>query len=212
MQDKKVLLESLKQKMLLDKSLPLMQGNTNLVFGGGNPDADVLFIGEGPGFHEDRLGIPFVGAAGQLLNKLLDSVNIPRADVYITNVVHYRPPQNRDPLPEEIKAFTPYLDQIISIIQPKIISTLGRFSMAKFLPSVKISGVHGKVHNIKYQPAQDKTLDFIVIPMYHPAAALRNGQIMNQIKIDFQNIPQALENIQNLEKEQQNKVTQEGLF
>lgn len=190
MKDKKEKLESLKEKMQEDISLPLRKGATNLVFGEGNPDTDILFIGEGPGYWEDQKARPFVGNAGILLNKLLQSIKVNREDVFITNVVCFRPPNNRDPLPEEIDAFKPYIDEIIEIVHPKMIVTLGRFSMAKFLPNVFISSVHGSVNNIKW-----KDRDLLVIPMYHPAAALRNGNIMNLIKNDFLKIPDELNKI-----------------
>ena len=142
--DKKQKLEELRNKMKSDQSLPLRQGATNLAFGDGDPESELLFIGEGPGYWEDMKGIPFVGNAGALLNQLLSLIGIPRNKIYITNVIHYRAPENRDPDPSEINAFKPYLDGIIKIIDPKVIITLGRFSMAKFLPGVMISNVHGK--------------------------------------------------------------------
>jgi len=188
--DKKEKLEILKKEMENDNSLPLRKGATNLVFGEGNPDTEMLFIGEGPGYWEDQKGIPFVGNAGTLLNKLLQSIKVNREDVFVTNVVCFRPPNNRDPLPEEINAFKPYIDKIIDIVDPKIIITLGRFSMAKFIPNVFISSVHGSVNNIKWN---DK--DKVVIPMYHPAAALRNGNVMNMIKNDFLKIPEVLKDV-----------------
>lgn len=156
--------------------------------GEGNPNAKVMFIGEGPGYFEDLQGRPFVGQAGKLLDKLLQSIKLPREEVFIGNVVKHRPPENRDPLPEEIKACERYLDDQIKIINPEIIVTLGRFSMNKFLPGEYISNVHG----------QSRYVDFggkrrIVIPMYHPAAALRNGAIMNQLVLDFQKISSFLE-------------------
>ena len=136
-------LEKLKKEMEADKSLPLL-GTANLVFGEGRPDAEIIFIGEAPGFHEDKLSRPFVGQAGKLLDKLLAGIKWPRESVYITNIVKRRPPENRDPLPEEIEAYKPYLKKQIQIIDPKIIATLGRFSMNYFLPSAKISLGHGK--------------------------------------------------------------------
>src|SRR3989304_9075571 len=142
-------LGELKEKMLRDNSLPLMKGATNLVFGVGNPETKILCVGEGPGYWEDQKAEPFVGAAGQLLNQLLHSINLERKDVFITNVVHHRPPSNRDPLPEEIGAYGKYLDKIIEIINPKVIVTLGRFSMAKFIPNVMISGIHGKEREVE---------------------------------------------------------------
>ena len=188
--DKKEKLENLKKEMENDNSLPLREGATNLVFGEGNPNTEILFIGEGPGYWEDQKGIPFVGNAGTLLNKLLQSIKVNREDVFVTNVVCFRPPNNRDPLPEEINAFKPYIDKIINIINPKMIITLGRFSMAKFIPNVFISSVHGSVNNIKWNDS-----DKVVIPMYHPAAALRNGNVMNMIKNDFLKIPDVLKEI-----------------
>lgn len=174
------LLAELKKRMLQDNSLPLKQSATNLVFGDGNPDAQVMFIGEGPGYWEDQKGIPFVGNAGALLNQMLVMIGLPREDVFITNVVHYRPPDNRDPESDELKAFEPYLDEMITTISPKIIVTLGRFSMAKFLPGVFISTVHGKPRVVTFKDRQ-----MTLIPMYHPAAALRNGDVKNKFKNDF---------------------------
>jgi len=185
--DKKERIENLKEKMKKDMSLPLREGATNLVFGEGDCNTEILFIGEGPGYWEDQKARPFVGNSGSLLNRLLQTIKLNREDVFITNVVFFRPPNNRDPLPEEINAFKPYIDGIIDTIDPKIIVTLGRFSMAKFIPNVFISSVHGKIFNIKWD-AKDK----VVIPMYHPAAALRNGNVMNMIKNDFLKIPEIL--------------------
>ena len=198
-------LQKLKEEMEKDNSLPLKKGDTNLVFGVGKPETKILFIGEGPGFHENRLKEPFVGNAGKFLDQLLTSINIPRESIYITNVVHHRPPENRDPLLEEISAYGKYLDKMIEIIEPKIILTLGRFSMAKFLPNARISSVHGKVHRVNWG---DK--EIVVIPMYHPAAALRNGEVMRAEKEDFLKLPQILENIK--DKESKEKVEQMNLI
>ena len=176
-----------------------------MVFGVGKPETKILFIGEGPGFHENRLKEPFVGNAGKFLDQLLTSINIPRGSIYITNVVHHRPPENRDPTPSEIAAYGKYLDEMIKIIDPKIILTLGRFSMAKFLPNARISSVHGKVHRVNWG---DK--EIVVIPMYHPAAALRNGEVMRAEKEDFLKLPQILENIK--DKESKEKVEQMNLI
>jgi uracil-DNA glycosylase len=188
--DKTQKLEDLKKRMQEDKTLPLRDTATQLVFGEGNPDTKVYFLGEAPGFYEDRDGRPFIGQAGKLLDKLLESINLKREDVYISNVVRFRPPENRDPLPEELAAFAKYVDEEIEIISPKVIVTLGRFSMNKFLPDVKISQVHGKVEFVKFH---DK--DLIIIPMYHPAAALRAGAIMEQLKKDFLTIEKVLKDI-----------------
>lgn len=166
--------------MEMDNSLPLKKGANKLVFGSGNTKASILCIGEGPGRNEDEQGLPFVGQAGKLLDKLLLLAGLERKKVFITNIVHHRPPENRDPLPDEIEAYGKYLDKIIQIIDPKIIITLGRYSMAKFLPDVFISGVHGKVFNLTVNSNQ-----LTVIPMYHPAASLRSGKVLEAEKADF---------------------------
>jgi len=189
-EEKLKLLNELKKKMLKDKNLPLRKGATNLVFGEGNPNAKILCLGEGPGYWEDQKGRPFVGNAGSLLNQLLYSIKVPREEVFITNVVHHRPPDNRDPLPEEMTAYAKYLDEIIKIIKPKVILTLGRFSMGKFLPGVKITSVHGKIYKVNWNGEE-----LVVIPMFHPAAALRSGQVLNQIKEDFLKIPEILKEL-----------------
>lgn len=183
-------LQSLKKRMQEDKTLPLRETATQLVFGEGNPNTQVYFLGEAPGFYEDRDGRPFVGHAGKLLNQALDSIGLKREDVYISNVVRFRPPQNRDPTPEELEAFSKYVDEEIEIIDPKIIVTLGRFSMNKLLPGAKISQVHGKVEPVKY-----KGHAYTVIPMYHPAAALRAGTVMQEFKKDFFVIRKTLDNL-----------------
>jgi DNA polymerase len=183
-------LERLKQKMEADDSLPLKKGATRLVFGVGNPESEILFIGEGPGYWEDQKGEPFVGNAGKLLDQVLLSIKIPRESVYITNVVHHRPPENRDPLPEEIAAYGKYLNEIVKIIDPKMIVTLGRYSMGMFLPGATISSVHGKVQSVNW-----KGKDIVVVPMYHPAAALRNGNMMFSFKDDFRKVPDILKQV-----------------
>jgi uracil-DNA glycosylase len=158
----------------------------NLVMGDGNVNGDIVFIGEAPGKNEDEQGLPFVGAAGKFLNEMLASIGLDRQDVYITNIVKYRPPNNRDPLPEEKKAFWPYLVQQLQVIQPKVVITLGRHSMEYFLPKAKISEVHGQPHN---------TPDWIVMPLYHPAAALYNGGLRQTLLDDFSTIPNILKKI-----------------
>jgi len=200
-------LEKLKKEMQGDNSLPLRAGATQLVFGEGNPNTKVYFIGEGPGFNEDRLGRPFVGQAGKLLDNLLQSVNLKREDVYISNIVRFRPPENRDPLPEEIEAFRPYVDREIEIIDPKIIVTLGRFSMGKFLPNVKISQVHGEPRKISWHGRE-----MVIIPMYHPAAALRAGAIMQQIREDFKIIPEVIKELEEENKKEDNSGEQMKLL
>jgi uracil-DNA glycosylase family 4 len=194
--DKNKALTELKKRMKEDEKLPLRSGAINLVFGDGDPESEILFIGEGPGYWEDQKGIPFVGNAGALLNQMLSLIEIARDKVYITNVIHYRPPENRDPLPSEIKAFEPYLNEIIKIIEPKLIVTLGRFSMAKFLPGVFISSVHGKPKLVNWN-AKEVT----VVPMYHPAAALRSTDIKFKLKNDFLELPEILKSIKNQKKD-----------
>lgn len=198
---KKEKLDELKEKMEKDDKLPLKKGANKLVFGSGDPETKILFIGEGPGYHEDQRGEPFVGNAGSLLNQLLSSIKLARNTVFITNVVHHRPPENRDPEPFEIEAYQPYLDGIMNIIEPKLVVTLGRFSMGKFLPGARISSVHGKENRLKW-----KGREIVMIPMYHPAAALRNGNVLELIKADFLRLPNILEEVN------QPKIDQPGLI
>ena len=152
--------------------------------GEGPADTEIMLIGEGPGFHENEQGRPFVGAAGQFLDELLAQAGLKRSDVWIGNVVKCRPPGNRDPLAEELSACDDYLEQQIKAINPKIIITLGRFSMAKFMPGVKISAQHGKMRKVGNR---------FVIPMYHPAAALHQPKWRPQILADFSKLPKQLE-------------------
>lgn len=181
-------LKELEEKFKNDVTLPLAKGN-NPVFGEGSPDATILAIGEAPGFHEDKLMRPFIGRSGQLLRKMLTQVGIDlKSDIYITNVVKHRPPENRDPTDEEIEAYKPYLDGQIRIIDPKIIITLGRFSMNKFIPGAMISKIHGTATWITLTSKR-----LLLIPMYHPAAALRGTKIMNAFKHDFKKLKSALD-------------------
>jgi len=166
----------------------LAQGRTQVVFGVGDPHADLMFIGEGPGYHEDKQGEPFVGAAGQLLNRMLAEVEIPRSDVYICNVVKCRPPGNRDPLPEEIEACTPYLREQVELIDPVVVVTLGNWATRFILDrQISISRVRGQRF-----PWNGRT----VIPTFHPAAILHGGgensSQMTALRMDFQAIRQAL--------------------
>lgn len=160
---------------------------TQLVMGEGNVDADIVFIGEAPGKKEDETGRPFVGAAGKFLDASLAAVGLSRADVYITNIVKYRPPNNRDPLPEEKAAFWPYLLRQIDIINPKIIVTLGRHSGGYFMPDLQISRDHGVLREVTLE---GKT--YCVLPLYHPAAALYNGSMRQTLLDDFVRIPEIL--------------------
>lgn len=195
--DKRLELQKLKKEMENDKNLPLVSKPEDIIPGYGNPESKIVFIGEAGGYYELVQRKPFVGAAGQLLTRLLTSVGINREDVYITNMVKTRPPNNRDPLPEELAAYGRYLDRELEIINPKIIVTLGRFSMAKFLPSVKISAVHGRVCGVRWNGK-----DIVVVPMFHPAAALRAGDVMSMIKEDFAKLPEILKEMEK-EKEKE---------
>lgn len=159
---------------------------TQLVFGVGNPDADLLFIGEAPGKNEDLQGEPFVGAAGKFLNEMLASIGLERKDIYITNIVKYRPPENRDPEAEEKAAFMPYLERQIKVIKPKLVVFLGRHSMMAFLPELKISQAHGKPVRKGGQ---------VYLPLFHPAAALYNPLQRQTLLDDFALIPAILKKI-----------------
>jgi DNA polymerase len=162
----------------------------NLVMGDGDLNADIVFIGEAPGKNEDEQGLPFVGAAGKFLNEMLAQAGMERSDVYITNIVKYRPPNNRDPLPEEKKAFWPYLVRQLDIIAPKVVVTLGRHSMEYFLPDAKISLIHGEAKRITFG---DKKI--VIVPLYHPAAALYNGGMRQTLIDDFLRVPTVIEMI-----------------
>ena len=193
---KQTLLDNLEARIEASGITPDLKSRaTQLVFGEGKPDADVLFIGEAPGKQEDLQGKPFVGASGKFLDEMLASIGMKREDIYITNIVKYRPPNNRDPLPEEKKAFLPYLQEQLEIIQPKIIVTLGRHSGGAFLPDLHISTDHGKPKRIKLQFHDDKMNSFavVVLPLYHPAAALYNGGMRQMLMDDFALIPAILE-------------------
>lgn len=163
---------------------------TQLVMGDGDPNAEIVFIGEAPGKNEDLQGKPFIGAAGKFLNVMLEAAGMDRSDVYITNIVKYRPPNNRDPLPEEKAAFLPYLLKQIEIINPKVVITLGRHSMEYFLPKEKIGEVHG-------QPKQITVGDqeLVIMPLFHPAAALYNGGLRQTLVDDFLKVPEVIKHL-----------------
>ncbi len=176
----------------------LAGGRTQVVYGTGNPDADLMFIGEGPGYYEDKQGEPFVGAAGQLLNKMLEEIGIRREDVRITNVVLCRPPGNRDPLPEEVDACRPWLREQIALVDPRVIVTLGNFATRFMLDKpVSISRVRGQRFAIEGRT---------VIPTFHPAAILRGGgeasSQMTALRTDFQEMKAALAEMPQLVEEQ----------
>jgi len=167
----------------------LAEGRTQVVFGSGNPDADLMFVGEAPGFHEDQQGIPFVGQAGKLLEKLLDGIGLGRSDIYIANVLKCRPPQNRDPQPDEIASCEPHLFRQIELIQPALVATLGNFA-TKLLSGrpLGITRVHGQ--------EQEVTLggnSVLLYPLYHPAAALYTPSMLKVLENDFARIPSLIE-------------------
>ncbi|MDA0352350.1 MAG: uracil-DNA glycosylase [Chloroflexi bacterium] len=162
----------------------LARNRSRTVPGSGPVSADLMFVGEAPGQREDELGLPFVGRSGQFLDQLLGGINLTRSDVYVTNVVKCRPPANRDPEPVEIATCGDFLEEQLRRVNPKVIATLGRFSMARWFPDARISQIHGQVKR-----ADDR----YVIPMYHPAAALRNGSLREVMHADFAKIPELLQ-------------------
>ncbi len=178
-----VSLEDLRSQISACTRCELYRGANNAVPGEGNPEARILLIGEAPGHHEDTQGKPFVGNSGKFLTELLAKAGLSRDDVFITNVVKHRPPGNRDPLPDEIVACRHFLDQQIAAIDPDVIVTLGRFSMARYFPGERISKIHG----------QPKEVDGrYIVPMYHPAAALHNGSLRPELEADFLKLPRLL--------------------
>ena len=184
---KKEELQKIKADILTQNICPeLAKGATQLVFSDGNPNAELVFIGEAPGKHEDKQGLPFVGAAGKFLNEMLASIGLKRADVYITNIVKYRPPDNRDPYPDEKTEFLPFLRKQLEVIKPKLVITLGRHSMECFLPGLQISQCHGQPKRYKGQ---------VYLPLFHPAAALYNGAMRQTLIDDFMKIPRILAKI-----------------
>ena len=174
-------LTKLRDELLRANVTPALAARaTQLVMGDGNPDADIVFIGEAPGKAEDEQGLPFVGASGRFLNEMLEAAGLVRGDVYITNIVKYRPPNNRDPTPEEKREFWPFLMRQLEIINPKVVITLGRHSGACFIPNLRISQDHGHARKVTYHEHE-----FLVIPLYHPAAALYNGGMRQTLIDDF---------------------------
>ena len=178
---KQAKLDQIAAEIIADNVCPeLAEQATQLVLGGGNPDSEIVFIGEAPGKKEDETGQPFVGASGRFLDEMLAAAELERGDVYITNIVKYRPPHNRDPKPEEKKAFWPYLIKQLEIINPKVVITLGRHSGMNFFPDLVISRDHGQARTV-----QQGGSEFLVIPLYHPAAALYNGSMRQTLIDDF---------------------------
>jgi uracil-DNA glycosylase family 4 len=189
--NKQVLLEQIKADIIKNNICPnLAEMATNLVMGDGSVDAEIVIIGEAPGKKEDESGLPFMGAAGKFLDEMLASVNINRDSVFITNIVKYRPPKNRDPSADEKLAFWPYLLRQLNVIQPKIVVTLGRHSMGYFLPDKLISEVHGQPEKVEFE-----NLKITVVPLYHPAAALYRRSMREVLIDDFKKLPKIIKNI-----------------
>ncbi len=184
-------LSDLYQEIRTCQKCILSHGRTNAVPGEGPEDADIMFIGEGPGFHEDRLGRPFVGAAGNFLEELLGSIGLSREDVYIANIVKCRPPGNRDPQPAEIEACRSYMDSQIELIRPRVIVTLGRFSMQRYFPGASISRIHGRPKRVG---------NMIYYPMFHPAAALHQPRWRPLVEEDILKLPGLLAKLEDLQE------------
>ena len=187
--ERRAALEAISAEVRTCTRCRLASGRTNAVPGEGSPDTEVVLIGEAPGFNEDRLGRPFIGRAGDLLVKLLGSIEWRRDDVFITNVVKCRPPDNRDPEPDEVAACAPYLKRQLEILDPALIVTLGRHSMGRFMPGARISQAHGTTASV--DPASGAG-DATVFAMYHPAAALRGAEVERQSFEDVAHAPQVL--------------------
>ena len=191
--DKKEKLENLNKKWFEECTCELKKTATQAVPGDGNPNAEIVFIGEAPGRSEDKEGRPFVGAAGKFLNEMLSEINLKREDIYITNIVKYRPPNNRDPLPEEKASCREWLLEELKIISPKLIIFLGRHAMNNFFPALQISNAHGKLLIKAFKGISTKYF----FPLYHPAAALYDGSMRDILMTDFKKIPKVLEKIEN---------------
>lgn len=195
--DKKAELERVHAKWKEECACELRQTATQAVPGDGNPDADIVFIGEAPGKNEDQQGRPFVGAAGKFLSEMLEAIAMEREDVYITNIVKYRPPGNRDPLPAEKAACRPWLDEELAVIQPRLIVFLGRHAMNNFFPAEQISKAHGKLLIKAFAGVPTKYF----YALYHPAAALYDGSMRDTLMQDFKKIPAVLRKIGGQERE-----------
>jgi DNA polymerase len=204
------ILAQVAKEVAVCEKCPLHYSRKIAVPGEGPTDAQIMFIGEGPGFHENERGRPFVGAAGRFLEELLAKIGLSRDEVYITNVVKCRPPGNRDPQPEELAACDGYLERQIQALNPKVIVTLGRYSMGRYLPGAKISQVHGQARKIKGR---------LVVPMYHPAAALHQPSLKPVVERDFAQLPELMtkaaeapEYIEPIAPEDKRKPKQLSLF
>lgn len=199
--NKKQALNILNKKMALECQCSLRTEAIQAVPGDGNAEAEIIFIGEAPGKQEDIAGKPFVGASGKFLNEMLATIKLKREDIYITNIIKYRPPLNRDPYPEEILACMPWLHAQIRIIQPKIIVTLGRHALEHFIPGQKIGEAHGQIFTKTFPDIGTQ----IFFALYHPAAALYNGGLRATLLQDFQKIPQVLKKIHRENKKEDKK-------
>ena len=196
--------DDLIQKITTCTLCSLSEKRTNAVPGEGSRTADIMFIGEGPGFYEDRDGRPFVGPAGQFLDELLTSIGLSREDVYITNMIKCRAPNNRDPLPGEIRACQPYLDRQLDMISPKVVVTLGRYSFSRFFPGESIGKARGKSRRWR---------NLTVYPMYHPAAALHNPRLRQTIESDLRGLPALIDNLsEETDQDQVSQAQQLSLF
>jgi uracil-DNA glycosylase family 4 len=191
-------LEQIKADILNQNICPdLAKSAKNLVMGEGSSNAEVVFIGEAPGKNEDEQGLPFVGAAGKFLNEMLATIGLERKDVYITNIVKYRPPDNRDPHPDEKAAFLPFLQAQLEVIKPALVVTLGRHSMDSLLPGLQISKCHGQPKRYNGQ---------VYMPLFHPAAALYNGAMRQTLIDDFSKIPSVIQLIKKSNKPSNEKA------
>ncbi len=190
-------LEELAARISACTLCPLSQGRTNAVPGEGSSRSEIMFIGEGPGFNEDRQGRPFVGPAGQFLEQLLASIGMKREDVYITNMIKCRPPNNRDPLPGEMEACRPYLDKQMQLLKPKVIVTLGRHSFTKFFPKETISKARGRAR---------KWNGMTIYPMYHPAAALHQNSLRAIIESDMKSLPALLKEAEEITETEEERT------
>ncbi|MFA5751437.1 MAG: uracil-DNA glycosylase [Candidatus Paceibacterota bacterium] len=189
--NKKEKIKQIHEKYSIECKCNLKKTATQAVYGDGNPDSDIVFIGEAPGKNEDKEGIPFIGSAGKFLTEMLSAIDLKREDIYTTNIVKYRPPNNRDPLPEEKASCKEWLLEELNLIKPKLIIFLGRHAMNTFFPNEKISDIHGKILIKKFKNFPTKYF----FALYHPASALYNGGMREVLMSDFKKIPKILKEI-----------------
>jgi DNA polymerase len=201
-EDRAALLTTIAQEVRACKACRLHEQAKNGVPGAGDPNSEIMFIGEGPGFHEDQQGLPFVGRSGDLLVKLLRMIGLTRDQVFIANVVKHRPPENRDPMPDEIAACASFLDRQIAVMDPLVIVTLGRFSMARYFPNAKITAIHG-------QPKWDGHRAYL--PLFHPAAVLRSPALEPQMEADFKKLLALVARVKTLRAEASGKTADSAL-